>query len=88
MQVRVPKAKDLFPVDRQPSPEERTEALRNPAVLLILAELQRLHYSLRTWQADSDDLVLRKARKADGVKSAIEVIGRILQNEKAKDEED
>jgi hypothetical protein len=80
MRIRMPKAEQFSPDPDQVSPEEGAEWLRHPATQVLVARLRRKAY--RSDHNDkSDEEIIKEARIAQGVKSALEEIAKLAKEE-------
>jgi hypothetical protein len=85
MQV-VLKAADLWPdPEEAPSREQCRQWLADPVTRLVLARLHRKAYPF-DFKKDDEFELLEKARVAQGVQSALEVIQQVVSNASNKEE--
>ena len=80
MRIRMPKAEQLYPDPEEVSPEEGAEWLHHPVTQVLVARLRR-----RAYRSDhnekSDEEIIREARIAQGVKSALEEIAKLTKED-------
>ena len=86
MQVKVKLDRLLPEPQDQATSRDRLELAENPAFLLILARLRRK--AVMDSFSNDDGQLLQKAREAQGVQSALEVIDRVLHPAGERNEEE